>query len=596
MAELGKAYVQVIPSAQGMKGALGKAVTSEAGPAGVKGGQTLASKMKGVIAKAGIGLAVGATLKKALGEGAKLEQSMGGIETLFKGSADTVIKNAQNAYKTAGLSANEYMETVTSFSASLLQSLGGDTEKAATSADQALRDMSDNANKFGTDMGSIQNAYQGFAKQNYTMLDNLKLGYGGTKSEMERLLADASKLSGVEYDISSLDDVYQAIHVVQEEMGVTGTTAEEASKTMSGSAAAMKAAFSNVLGNLATGGDVTGALRALFESTSTFVFNNLFPMLGNIFKQLPSVLSFAIQEGIPSILGAASQMVTSLVGYITENLPTLVAEGTAMITELGMGFIQNIPEYIDMISELIPQVVSWVSENLPVMLAQGGLMIGKLAQGLIDNMPAIMSALGRLGRALLSGLQKLIPSLLNAGVRFIQSIASGMSKTLGRVKTAVGNVVKSITDPIHNAVEKIKGFFPISIGNLLKNIKLPHFSLGWGEKDLGKLGTVKYPTGISVQWYAKGGILNNPTLFGLAGGENGPEGIVPLDPFWAKLDAMADDIVNGVQMVTRANGSGGDITIPVYLFPSGPKMEEVVVKAYDRGKFKRGGRPAWQTT
>ena len=594
MAELGKAYVQVIPSAQGMKGALGKAITSEAGPAGEKGGQTLASKMKGIIAKAGIGLAVGATIKKAMGEGAALEQSMGGIETLFKGSADAVIKNAQNAYKTAGMSANEYMETVTSFSASLLQSLGGDTEKAASSADQALRDMSDNANKFGTDMGSIQNAYQGFAKQNYTMLDNLKLGYGGTKEEMQRLLADASKLSGVEYDISSLDDVYQAIHVVQEEMGVTGTTAEEASKTMAGSAASMKAAFSNVLGNLATGGDVTGALSALFQTTSTFLFDNLFPMLGNIFKQLPAVMSFAITEGIPSFVSAASQMITGLVGYLAQNLPTLAMQGMAMITELGTGFINNIPGYIDMISALIPQIVTWVATNLPTILAEGGKMIGKLAQGFIQNLPAIIASLGRLRQTLFSNLQRLIPTLINSGVQFVQGIAQGMSRTIGRIKTAVGNVIKSITEPIRSAVERIKSFFPINLGNIM-TLRIPHISISGGKAPWGIAGKGQLPS-FHVDWRALGGIMTRPTLFGLAGGEAGPEGIIPLDPFWHRLDSMADDIINGVQTVARAGASGGDITIPVYLFPNSTKMEEFVVKAYDRGKFKRGGRPAWQTT
>ena len=217
-----------------------------------------------------IGISVaGAGAVASLMEGAKLEQSMGGVETLFKGDAATVKANADAAFKTAGLSANAYMETVTGFSASLLQSLGGDTLKSAKIADMTVIDMADNANKFGTDMASIQNAYQGFAKQNYTMLDNLKLGYGGTKEEMERLLVEAGKLSGQQYDISSLADVYSAIHVVQESLGVAGTTAKEASETFSGSFAAMKASAQNLLGNLAIGGDVTSSMEQLVDSAAT---------------------------------------------------------------------------------------------------------------------------------------------------------------------------------------------------------------------------------------------------------------------------------------------------------------------------------------
>ena len=196
-------------------------------------------------------------------EGADLQQSIGGIETLFKDSAEKVKQNAANAYRTAGMSANEYMELTTSFSASLLSSLGNDTSKAADIADMAMTDMSDNANKMGTDMERITDAYQGFAKQNYTMLDNLKLGYGGTKTEMERLLADAQKITGVKYDINNLSDVYSAIHVIQGELGITGTTAKESAETFSGSLASMKAAFKNVLGNLSLGEDIGDELFAL---------------------------------------------------------------------------------------------------------------------------------------------------------------------------------------------------------------------------------------------------------------------------------------------------------------------------------------------
>ena len=240
MSELGKAYVQIVPSAKGISGSIEKTLGGEADAAGVKAGSRISGKIKGALAAAGIGAALGAGITKSIKEGANLEQAIGGIETLFKDSSDQMIKNADNAFRTAGISANTYMEQATSFSASLLQSTGGDTQKAAKAADQAIIDMSDNANKMGTNIQDIQNAYQGFAKQNYTMLDNLKLGYGGTKTEMERLLSDAEKISGQKYDISNLSDVYEAIHVMQTELDITGTSSKEAATTLSGSFASMK--------------------------------------------------------------------------------------------------------------------------------------------------------------------------------------------------------------------------------------------------------------------------------------------------------------------------------------------------------------------
>nr|DAR65373.1 MAG TPA: tail tape measure protein [Caudoviricetes sp.] len=299
--QLGKAYVQIIPSAKGISGMIQKELGGEVASAGNFAGESLGSNLVGtfkkVIAAAGIGKAFSA----ALSEGAALQQSIGGVETLFKTSAGKVRAYAEEAYRTTGLSANKYMETVTGFSASLLQSLGGDTDKAAETANMAMVDMSDNANKMGTSMESIQMAYQGFAKQNYTMLDNLKLGYGGTKQEMQRLLADAEKLTGVKYDINNLSDVYSAIHAIQGKLDITGTTAKEASSTFTGSFEAMKSAAQNVLGNLSIGENVLPALQALLETTRTFLFNNFLPMIGNILSGLGVVLT----EGLSSL---ASQL------------------------------------------------------------------------------------------------------------------------------------------------------------------------------------------------------------------------------------------------------------------------------------------------
>lgn len=303
--EIAQAYVQLIPSARGITGKIQSILDPEASAAGQSAGQSLGSSLVGVMTKVITAAGIGKAFSAAISEGAALQQSLGGIETLFKGSADKVKGYANEAYKTTGLSANAYMENVTGFSASLLQSLGGDTNKAAETANMAMIDMSDNANKMGTSMESIQMAYQGFAKQNYTMLDNLKLGYGGTNQEMQRLLADAEKLTGVKYDINNLSDVYNAIHAIQENLDITGTTAKEAASTFSGSFESMKAAAQNVLGKIAIGENVTPALQSLLETTKTFLFGNFLPMVGNILSGLGVVLTHGISDIASQLFGDA---------------------------------------------------------------------------------------------------------------------------------------------------------------------------------------------------------------------------------------------------------------------------------------------------
>ena len=305
--ELGTAYVQIVPSMQGISGSLSKALGSEANSAGDEAGTNFMGSFKAkalaLVAGLGIGKLLKDSISASISEGAALQQSLGGVETLFKSSADTVKNYANEAYRTTGLSANKYMESVTGFSASLLQSLGGDTDKAAEVANMALVDMSDNANKMGSSMESIQFAYKGFAKQNYTMLDNLKLGYGGTKQEMQRLLADAEKLTGVKYDLNNLSDVYSAIHAIQENLDITGTTAKEAASTFTGSFESMKAAAQNVLGKIAIGENVLPALEALAQTTSTFLFDNFFPMLGNIFSGMGLIFTEGISKIASNLFG-----------------------------------------------------------------------------------------------------------------------------------------------------------------------------------------------------------------------------------------------------------------------------------------------------
>ena len=379
--EIAQAYVQLIPSARGITGKIQSILNPEASAAGQSAGQSLGSSLVGVMKKVIAAAGIGKALSAAISEGAALQQSLGGIETLFKGSADKVKGYANEAYKTTGLSANAYMENVTGFSASLLQSLGGDTNKAAETANMAMIDMSDNANKMGTSMESIQMAYQGFAKQNYTMLDNLKLGYGGTKQEMQRLLADAEKLTGVKYDINNLSDVYSAIHAIQENLDITGTTAKEAASTFSGSFESMKAAAQNVLGKLALGENILPSLHALLKTTSTFLFDNFLPMVGNIFSGLGLVLT----EGISQI---ASQLFGDVFGSAVYSQLSRVTGIFQTFFDMIFGSLSK-QDNIDILTMLgfsegaANQIVN-IADNIRVTFENIGVVAGNVASIVVD--------------------------------------------------------------------------------------------------------------------------------------------------------------------------------------------------------------------
>ena len=434
--ELGKAYVQIIPSAQGISGKISNLLKGESQSAGtIAGGligTKLIGKLKTIIAAAGIGKALSASIS----EGAKLEQAIGGVETLFdtklSKASEIVKKNAKEAYKTAGVSANEYMEGVTSFAASLLQSTAGDTKKAAEVSDMAFRDMSDNANKMGSNMGDIQNAYQGFAKQNYTMLDNLKLGYGGTKKEMERLLAHAQQLTGVKYDINNLSDVYQAIHAVQGELGITGTTALEAATTVSGSFGQMKAAFKNVLGNLAIGENVKQSFADLAVTVKTFVFDNLIPMVMEIFKNIP--------EGLAS--------------FATTMGPMLMEEGAKLIDSLSQGFTTGFPKLITKAGEVITNLIDGFTQHAPQLIQSGVELIKNLAQGFIDNLPLLLAKAGEIILKLVDAILTVAPQLLSAGVELIVNLAKGIAQNLPQILTTIGQfLIKLVQKIIEKAPE-----------------------------------------------------------------------------------------------------------------------------------------------
>lgn len=439
----------------------------------------LKSVAKTVVIPVTVAAAVGtaAVLGGAISQGAQLEQSIGGVETLFKDSASVVKANADAAYKTAGLSANAYMEQVTSFSASLLSSLSGDTVKAAATADMAMVDMADNANKFGTSVESIQNAYQGFAKQNYTMLDNLKLGYGGTKEEMQRLLKDAQKLTGAKYDIANLADVYSAIHAIQENLGVTGTTAKEASETFSGSFASMKAAAQNVLGNLAIGGDVTGSMKELVESASTFLFNNAVPMIGSALSALPGAVKTGIKSAAPKLKTAGREIVKSLTVGMVNSLPPeiggVVTSFFNSLNGLGSGFAAMKPQLakfgttvmgtvqkvaaaaMPAIASIITTVQSVIPSVLPVLetvVTTIGSVIAAAAPviaGLVQGIGTVVSALAPVFQVIFDGIGQKVGSVLEfvgSKMGWIQNIIGTVAPVVADILTTAWGVISPVLD------------------------------------------------------------------------------------------------------------------------------------------------------
>lgn len=465
--ELAKAYVQIIPSAVGIQGRIQKEIEPEADSAGSSFGGKMVGMIKKVIATAAIGKALSASIS----EGAALEQSLGGIETLFKDSADKVKANAAKAYQTAGMSANDYMELTTSFSASLLSSLAGDTSKAADVADMAMVDMSDNANKMGTNMEDIKNAYQGFAKQNYTMLDNLKLGYGGTKSEMERLLADAQKISGVEYNIDNLSDVYSAIHVIQGQLDITGTTAKEAATTISGSFNQMKAAAKNVMGEIALGMDVGPALNELANTIITFAAGNLLPAVWNVISALPSAIvtfvtalgpqlfaavsglipqiASGITTGIPTLYQSAMQLMDQFNIGIQEQLPTLLQKGVDFISNIVNGILQNLPQVITMAGNVITYFVNTIISMLPTVLSAGARLLLRLVNGIINNLPQITQAAVTAIVRFVASIGQNLPQILQSGITIIAKLAAGLIRAIpnlvGQIPAIISAIVNAFT-------------------------------------------------------------------------------------------------------------------------------------------------------
>ena len=444
--ELAKAYVQIVPSAEGIQGKITEALGGEPAAAGDAAGQSLGAQLVGTLKKVIAAAGIGKIISESINLGGALQQSLGGVETLFKDSADTVKAYAAQAYKTVGLSANDYMEQTTSFAASLLSSVSQDTQAAADLANMAMVDMADNSNKMGTSMQDIQNAYQGFAKQNYTMLDNLKLGYGGTQAEMQRLLKDAEKISGVHYDLGNLADMYSAIHVIQKEMDITGTTAKEAATTLTGSFAAMKAAAENVMGNWSTGADLTEPLQALADTAQTFLVDNLLPMIGNVLAGIPEIvyslvpellqtgtellssLAQGFTEGIPEFFSTALPQLLAFTDQLRDNAASFVDAGLNLITQLLNGLIAGLPDLIAYVPDIIINICGVINDNLPKILAQGVSIIVQLIAGLVQTVPSLLANWKKILEAVLSVISAI--NWLNIGKTILTGVANGV-KSMG---------------------------------------------------------------------------------------------------------------------------------------------------------------------
>ena len=553
-----------------IKGALGK-VGDMAKNAGKGLGKALGL---GLTAAAGAGIAAIAKLGgDAVAQFADYEQLVGGVETLFKKSSDAVFKYADQAYKTAGLSANAYMEQATAFSASLLQSVGGNTKKAADITNMAIVDMSDNANKMGTSMASIQNAYQGFAKQNYSMLDNLKLGYGGTKKEMERLLDDAQKISGIKYDIDNLDDVFKAIHVIQGQLGITGTTAKEAGETISGSAGMVKASWQNLITGLA-------------DDTQDFdkLLDNFVTSVGTLGKNILPTIKVAMKGVVKLIKELVPQIVKELPGLIKELLPSLVDATVLIAVELA----KMLPELMPIIVDGLVLLVTTLVPYIPTIL-------GALFNAIIQSVMALFTSIGNYIGPWLS---QTLGNMTNAIGNWFVNLGAGINTALGDFGSKAAEAIDKFAQGFWQAIENIKNWFasiPAFFSSIIGKIgdKVRQFGAKVGDivggafkavvngvldfiqgfinapiKAInGLIDTINNVPGIDIgkleefhlPHLAKGGLATGSTLANI--GEAGAEAVIPLE---RNPDSWAAPLAKAIADQFTEQGIGG-AGITVYM-------------------------------
>jgi len=533
----------------------------------LKNGLATAAKV-GAAALAAAATGVAALTKASIDQYAGYEQLVGGVDTLFKTASDKVQEYAANAYKTAGMSANEYMDTVTSFSASLLQSLGGDTEKAAQKADQAITDMADNANKMGTGMEMIQNAYQGFAKQNYTMLDNLKLGYGGTKEEMERLLADAEKLSGQKFDVSSYADIVDAIHVVQTEMGISGltaegaakmveqglmteeeafnalgTTAKEAATTIQGSGGSAKAAWINLITGIADENADFKTLTSNFVDSLVAAGKNIIPRISVILGGISQLVTSAsttiipmvittITDNLPALLQAAVALVGALGQGIIDSLPAITQAAIDILFFLANALIENLPTLIDGIVQVTLTIVQTLTspDFLTQLIETAILLITTLAQGLIDAIPQLIAAVPLIIGNLLAAIIVELPNIIQMGIDLLFALIDGIIKCIPELVAAVPTLIIAFINGIVNNLDKIILAGPQIIVSLITGI------IGAIPELIAAVPRIIAAIADTIRNYDWGGIGKNI----VRGLKNGIAGM------WGNIKSWFSDRVNGL--------------------------------------------------
>lgn len=453
----------------------------------LKNGLSTAAKV-GAAALTAAASGVAALTKSSIDQYAEYEQLVGGVDTLFKDASDTIQQYASNAYKTAGVSANTYMEQATAFSASLIQSLGGDTQAAAEYANQAIMDMSDNANKMGTDIESIQQTYQSLMRGNYAMLDNLKLGYGGTKSELERLVADAEELTGQALDPSKFSDVITAIHAVQENMGITGTTAKEAATTIEGSVGMMRAAWDNLLVGIANDNGDLGSLTYEFADTVETALSNILPRvkiilggIGQVIADMGTIIAQTLPEMIstvlPSLISAGAQLLVGLVAGIISALPQLAASvpeivsalytsivsagpqlataGTQLLSMFTSGIETEIPDLISRLPQIIEGILNFIAENLPSILDMGVQILTSLQDGIINSISSLVSSLPQVISAITGFIADNLPAIVNAGISVLVNLASGIVSAIPQLVAVLPQIISAIVNGIGNLMGSI---------------------------------------------------------------------------------------------------------------------------------------------
>ena len=642
---IGEAYLQIRPSMEGVAGEVEQAMGSAGSSGASSFGSAFSTGIKAVsgVAVAAVGAASAGVAKltsEATNSFADYEQLVGGVEVLFGDSANTVMEDAASAFQTAGLSANEYMETVTGFAASLVGSLGGNTAEAANMAQMAVTDMADNANRMGTSMESIQNAYAGFAKQNFTMLDNLKLGYGGTKEEMERLLRDAEEMEGYiegSFDLNNFADVVEAINIVQSNLGIAGATAEEAGSTISGSMASVKSAMQNLITGLANPDADLGLLIQNVVATGSAALDNLIPTIVNaltgianalpmivpiITEKLPmliqqilppiiqaiTTLTQALVEALPQILAILIDVLPTLfpviIDTILQMLPMLIDLGLQLVLALANGIIDALPTLIPAVVDVILTIVDKLTDpDMLVQLVDAALqLIIALAGGLIEALPRLIEKAPEIVMNLLEAIVRAAPMILEAGATLLFKIIEGVVNVIGQLVTLGADLVNSVKDGFMEKVEAAKNWGKDMIDNFIAGIKekWEHLKstvtdlastikslLGFSEPEDGPLSNFHTFAPDMMELFAQG-IRDNVGMIQNALGT--VTSTITTDFTSPELVPNSySAISNPTEEIATAMAAGeGNITIPVYIGQE--RLDTIIINAQQRHALVSGGR------